>query len=81
MNSAFLLRFQEGCLDYPPSPVCGTKTETRQKSEAADSDLHAHGYSTFPPTPHATQTGTAVKTESADRDPRSSSLRPIPRCF
>jgi hypothetical protein len=48
MRQAFLLRFVEPCLEEKSTPLCGTKTETRNRGEAADNDPQALSYLAMP---------------------------------
>jgi len=58
----------------------GTATNTRIRSEQADTD-YAHAARTLPIAPiMGTATKTAVKMETDDQDPRQQELTVLPKC-
>ncbi|HEV3439738.1 MAG TPA: hypothetical protein VG122_20400 [Gemmata sp.] len=66
MRTAFLLRFQEFCVEEPSLEVSsGTATNTRVRAEQPDTDTSTGGHSTFPRSVDAG--GTKIK-NSIDRE-------------
>jgi hypothetical protein len=65
MTPAFILRFQENCLEIDSSKFkAGTMTQTRVDSEHPDNDYHSF----FSPLRAGTITSTRIATEQSDKD-------------
>src|SRR5262245_48664043 len=83
MRTAFLLRFQEFCVESPsPDVRSGTATSTRVKAEQPDTDPRTGGHSAFPLSADAggTMTKTSVERESGgkDSDRAEAQMRALP---
>lgn len=83
MPNAFLLRFQEFCVESITAGVqCGTKTDTRVRGEQSDNDAVAADHAALPPASGAagTMTKTSVERETGgqDQDRCEAAMRAIP---
>ncbi len=71
MQHAFLLRFQEFCVEQAePDVQAGTATRTRVRAEQPDADSATDGHAAFPKSPAAggTMTKTSIDRESGGQD-------------
>lgn len=87
MTSAFLLRYQEPCINATTGPVCtGTETHTYVRAEQVDADPRHHSFRAVPhcaehtsASSAGTKTVTEVRQETADNDPVTRRFETIPR--
>ena len=87
MTRAFLLRYQEPCINTAIGPVCtGTETHTYVRAEQVDADPRHHSFRAVPHrTEHistasaGTKTVTEIRQEADDNDPVSRRFETIPK--
>jgi hypothetical protein len=76
---AFILRFEEACLEDEDGQDAGTKTNTYIRAETQDDDADGSAMRVIPRAVFSgTQTGSRVATESSDRDAAAKNLRVFP---
>ncbi len=89
MNMSFLLRYQESTVEEFITLKSGTRTETKIRGEQSDTDPHQATCEVIPKDVDIaesilfqahTQTKTANKPETDDKDYASSSRKIFPKC-